>query len=187
VQRHAVECLDGRGTAPVYLRHPGEPYARRGRGDYLSHEPTVCSPAAVSAEFSGPRSNSPVRVTGLSSPSEVACVASAVSEDWSGSSVNVISLNEAATMLGLSGLPVYEASSVLTSACAAAAFFAMKSLAWTCAFSRSATTAGCAARKDCVTTSSVVTPVSLSSTVPPSLTICTSYGAGSEPPAICPD
>src|ERR1700728_1298836 len=55
------------------------------------------------------------------------------------------------------------------------------------AFSRSATMAGCADRNDCVTISTVVTPGSDSSTLPPSFTISMSYGAGSDAPAICPD
>ena len=48
----------------------------------------------------------PFRLTGLSRPSETACDASAVSDDSSGSLVKVISLNDAATRLDLSGLPV---------------------------------------------------------------------------------
>ena len=47
----------------------------------------------------------------------------------------------------------------------------MKLFAWTWALSRADTTAGWAERKLFVTMSSVVTPGSLSSTVPPSLTI----------------
>ena len=46
---------------------------------------------------------------------------------------------------------------------------------------------GCADRNDCVTMSTVVTPGSVSSTLPPAWTIWTSYGAGSEAPTICPD
>jgi hypothetical protein len=48
----------------------------------------------------------PLRLTGLSRPSETACDASLVSEDSSGSLVKVISLNAAATRLDLSGLSV---------------------------------------------------------------------------------
>ena len=53
--------------------------------------------------------------------------------------------------------------------------------------SRSATIVGCADRNDWVTISRVVEPGSDSSTLPPSLTISTSYGAGSDAPAIWPD
>src|SRR5580693_9398366 len=63
----------------------------------------------------------------------------------------------------------------------------MKSIACMLALSRSTTIAGCADRNDCVTISTVVTPGSDSSTLPPSFTISMSYGAGSEAPAICPD
>src|SRR6516164_1736727 len=63
----------------------------------------------------------------------------------------------------------------------------MKFSASRLAFSRSATTSGCADRNDWVTMSTVVTPGSDSSTLPPSWTIWTSYGAGSDAPAIWPD
>ena len=48
----------------------------------------------------------PLRATGLSRPTLTAWVASTVSDAASGSAVNVISLNDAATMDAFSGLPV---------------------------------------------------------------------------------
>src|ERR1700751_752242 len=63
----------------------------------------------------------------------------------------------------------------------------MKLSASSLALSRSLTTSGCADRNDWVTISTVVTPGSVTSTFPPSWTISTSYGDGSDPPAICPD
>src|SRR5580693_10666609 len=63
----------------------------------------------------------------------------------------------------------------------------MKLRASRLALSRSATLAGCALRNDWVTISTVDTPGSDSSTLPPSWTISTSYGDGSEAPAIWPD
>ncbi len=71
-----------------------------------AYELTCGWPAAASAWLSGPRSKMPLRLTDLSRPSETACDASVVSDDSSGSSVKVISLNEAAIRLALSGLPV---------------------------------------------------------------------------------
>src|SRR6516165_12024259 len=46
---------------------------------------------------------------------------------------------------------------------------------------------GCAERNDCVTIRRVVTPGSDNSTLPPSWAIWTSYGDGSDAPAIWPD
>ena len=67
----------------------------------------ICGwPAAASAWLSGARSKMPFRLTGLSRPSETACDASVVSDASSGSLVKVVSLNEAATRLEASGLPV---------------------------------------------------------------------------------
>ena len=51
--------------------------------------------------MSGLRSKTPLRLTGLSRPTLTAWVASTVSDAASGSSVNVISLNDAATNIGL--------------------------------------------------------------------------------------
>ena len=73
---------------------------------FSAYELICGSPAADSAWLSSVRSKMPFRLTGLSRPSETACDASVVSDDSSGSLVKVISLNEAATRLDASGLPV---------------------------------------------------------------------------------
>src|ERR1035438_2835636 len=136
----------------------------------------------------------PLSLTGLSSPTASACCASVASEDAMGSSVKVISLNDAARMDDFRPLPVRLASSALAAVSAAAGSLAMQSFAWIWPLSSPLTTLACAFRNGWVTTRLVVTNLPpghrLASSprgFPPSASNSASDVAGSQAPSIWPD
>src|ERR1039458_7281243 len=120
----------------------------------------------------------PLRLTGVSSPTASACLASVASEDAIGSLVNVICLKDAWRAELFRPLPSSVVSSALAAAAADEGLALMYLIDSMFALSRSLTTLGFAFRKGCATTRLVVTNLppghrlaSFTSSLPPSATI----------------
>src|SRR5450631_3563649 len=111
-----------------------------------------------------------------------------------GSLVKVMSDHAVASSGALRALPVMAARAVLASAWALVGDELRKAVVASCPFSRSVTTAGLAAKKSLLTTSSVVEKrplghkvFSLTSTCPwPSVTSRVTQGSGTQAPAMVP-
>src|SRR6201994_975675 len=91
---------------------------------------TCDSPAACSNLLTGARSKMPLRSVESSSATALACVGSVVSDDASGSLVNVISFQASGRMLDLMPLPDSDLSSVLAEVWAALGLLLIRSSAW---------------------------------------------------------